>query len=81
MSRTLVVIAAVLAVLVTYQMVQPTGRERAQAVFSEIQNRERCCDHHQRSGHHWPASGHFARTRAWRDRRLALDSCSTAVTP
>ena len=36
MSRTLVVIVAVLAVLVTYQMVQPTGRERAQAMFSEI---------------------------------------------
>lgn len=36
MSRMLVVIAAALAVLVTYQMVQPKGRERAQAVFSEI---------------------------------------------
>ena len=36
MSKTLVVIAAVLAVLVTYQMVQPNGRERAQTMFSEI---------------------------------------------
>ena len=36
MSKPLVVVAAVLAVLVTYQMVQPNGRERAQATFSEI---------------------------------------------
>jgi len=36
MSKTLLVIAAALAVLVTYQMVQPNGRERAQATFSEI---------------------------------------------
>ena len=36
MSKTLVVIAAVLAVLVTYQAVQPRGRERAQTMFSEV---------------------------------------------
>jgi hypothetical protein len=36
MSRTLVVIAIVLAVLVAYQMAQPKGRERAQTMFSEI---------------------------------------------
>jgi len=36
MSKTLVVIVAVLAVLVTYQMVQPNGMERAQTMFSEI---------------------------------------------
>jgi len=36
MSKTLVVIAAVLAVLVTYHAVQPKGRERAQATFSEV---------------------------------------------
>ena len=36
MSKTLVVIAAVLGVLVAYQMVQPKGRERAQTTFSEV---------------------------------------------
>ena len=36
MSKTLVVIAAVLVVLVAYQMAQPKGRERAQTTFSEI---------------------------------------------
>jgi hypothetical protein len=36
MSKTLVVIAAVLALLVIYQAAQPKGRERVQILFSEI---------------------------------------------
>lgn len=36
MSRTLVVITAALAVLVTYLAVQPDRRERAKIMFSEI---------------------------------------------
>jgi len=37
MSKTpLVVIAAVLAGLVAYQMAQPQGRERAQTMFNEV---------------------------------------------
>ena len=31
-----IVIAAVLAVLVAYQMAQPQGRERAQTTFNEV---------------------------------------------
>jgi len=36
MSRTLVVITAALAVLVTYLAVQPDRRERAQIMFREV---------------------------------------------
>jgi hypothetical protein len=36
MSRTLVVIAVVLALLVIFQAVQPSGIERAQTTFREI---------------------------------------------
>ena len=36
MSKTLVVITAALAVLVTYLAIQPDRRERAQIMFSEV---------------------------------------------